>query len=946
MTIFVRRATLIAAIVASSLIVSRPSSADESDATVVLDTTGVWRMHHTLRPPVIADGDTLRPVPPGGKNAKRWAAVMAEPTPSAPDRWQQSAFDDSQWVRGPARRACRTPYLSRLCLRGTFRVTDRSAVKGLRLSVGYHGGIVVSVNGTELARHHLSKGTLPVDAVAEAYPEKAFITDDGKLLDARGELATIVPDRFSDEAKRRIASRTRTLDVDIPPEALRPGTNVIGIELVRSPYHKVLDGLRVEQGYKSKDKTHNLSWNTCEIRRVQLTAIEAKGLVPSAVRPQGIQIWASSPLATDYDVDFGDATESQRESPVTVRLAGARNGIVSGKFVVGSDKPIRGLKVTASDLTGGKHPIPASAIRIRYGLPWGVMPQRNRGNFETTPYSVPATPMLTLANAPLAEFPVREKTHVKRTLNKHDIWRILHRDAMDRYVETPNQVTPVAGAVVPVWVTVKIPKDGRGKQVWTGRLNVEVAGKSVASVNLRLEAADYTLPDSRDYRTWVELIQSPETLAIEYGVEPWSDAHVALIAKSFALIRPTGSRVVHVPLIGHTNLGNEESMVRWRRKADGTYEHDFSIMETYLDAAEKHLGKPKLVVFPVWELYVASSDKTGGPRQGQLMNRLARSGKEFNKGPMVTVVDDATGKTETIHLPPYRDSASKALWAPLVAELRKRMARRGIENVMMLGMLTDAWPSKEQVQFWHDIAPGLPWVSASHSRFSKPKSVYGIADVGYQASAFGLAFSYSRSLKGWNLKRLDANFERWGCVPTAPISRWRFIAESSITGNTRGIGRLGADYWPAVRDKRGKRVGTVWHRYPEAHWRVLNIATSLLAPGPTGPAATQRLEVLRENVQECEARIVIEQALDDETTKARLGEDLVGRCEQLLANRQRTMYRSTSFLQIGPGSSLAFAGWRGCGPCVTGSTWLQGSPWQDRSLELFNLAGEVVRKSK
>ena len=910
--------------------------------TVVLDTTGVWRMHHTLRPPVIAEGDTLRPVPPGGKEAQRWAAVVAEPTPPAPDRWQQPSFDDRPWVRGPARRACRTPYLSRLCLRGTFRVTDRAAVGGLRLSVGYHGGIIVSVNGTELTRRHLSEGNLPADAVAEAYPEEAFITADGKLLDARGELATIVPDRFSDEAKRRLALRTRTLDVDIPPDALRLGSNVIAIELVRSPYHKVLDGLKVEQGYKSKDTTYNLTWNTCEIRRVQLTAARAKGLVPSAVRPKGIQVWTSNPLATDYDVDFGDATEL----PVTVRLAGARNGLVSGKFVVGSDAPIRGLRVTATNLAGGEHPIPASAVRIRYGLPWGVMPQRNRGNFETTPYDVPATPMLLLADAPLEEFPVRQKAREERTLTQYDIRRILRRDSMARYVRTPNQAKSVAGVVVPVWVTVRIPKEGQGKHVWTGRLNVEIDGTPVGSVSLRVEAADYTLPDPQDYRTWVELIQSPETLAIEYGLEPWSDRHVALIAQSFDLIRPTGSRVVYVPLIGHSNLGNEESMVRWIRKADGTYDYDFSIMETYLDTAEKHLGKPKLVVFPVWELYVASSAKTGGPRQGQLMNRIVRRGAKFNKGPMVTVVDAATGKKETLHLPPYEDPASKALWAPLVAELRKRMARRGLEKVMMLGMLTDAWPSKQQVQFWHDIAPDLPWVSASHSRYSKPKSVYGIADVGYQASAFGVVFNYARSLKGWKLKRLDANFERWGCVPTAPISRWRFIAESSVTGNTRGIGRLGADYWPAVRDKRGKRVGAVWQRYPEAHWRVLNIATSLLAPGPRGPAATQRLEALRENVQECEARIVIEQALDDEATKAKLGDDLVARCEQLLANRQRTMYRSTSFLQIGPGASLAFAGWRGCGPCVTGSTWLQGSPWQDRSLDLFNLAGEVVRKSK
>ena len=66
------------------------------------------------------------------------------------------------------------------------------------------------------------------------------------------------------------------------------------------------------------------------------------------------------------------------------------------------------------------------------------------------------------------------------------------------------------------------------------------------------------------------MIQSPDTLALQYGVPLWSDRHWELIGKSFDLMRPTGSRVVYVPLLRNTNQGNSESMVRWTKKKDGS----------------------------------------------------------------------------------------------------------------------------------------------------------------------------------------------------------------------------------------------------------------------------------------------------------------------------------------------------------------------------------------
>ena len=69
----------------------------------------------------------------------------------------------------------------------------------------------------------------------------------------------------------------------------------------------------------------------------------------------------------DLSLDHGDVAEPPR--PATI--LGARNGMFSGKIVVGSAKPIRGLKAAAGDLAGEGGRIPADAVRIRYGVEWG-----------------------------------------------------------------------------------------------------------------------------------------------------------------------------------------------------------------------------------------------------------------------------------------------------------------------------------------------------------------------------------------------------------------------------------------------------------------------------------------------------------------------------------------------------------------------------------------------
>jgi hypothetical protein len=394
-------------------------------------------------------------------------------------------------------------------------------------------------------------------------------------------------------------------------------------------------------------------------------------------------------------------------------------------------------------------------------------------------------------------------------------------------------------------------------------------------------------------------------------------------------------------------------MVRWIPEGDGQYDYDFTVMEKYLDVAEKHMGRPKIVALNVWDIYVGAKQKLGASeRAGEVraLEHLSEQGIALGDGPVVTAFDPATEEARDMELPPYTAPQSKAMWGPLFTELQERLARRGLSDTMMLGIITDAWPSKEEVQFFKEIAPDLPWVSHSHHGVHGrgPNKIYGLAESGYQTRVWHVTFDddpRDERMYGWKQLELIAYYVRARNFNSFPLTTWRHLAEFSITGAQRGIGRLGADFWQAVRDKRGRRVGTVSMRYPQSSWRNLDLYSSLLAPGPEGPAATTRLELYREGVQECEARITIERALTDEDLKAKLEDDLANRCQQALDERINFMWKGGSTLRLtGVPSHYATASstWRGT-PGLAGHIWFVGSGWQQRTRKLYSLAGEVTR---
>ncbi|HUV39173.1 MAG TPA: glycoside hydrolase domain-containing protein [Planctomycetota bacterium] len=866
-----------------------------------------WRVHETWSTDVArTDAGTLVRVsgfdPREGEKvedsqlvAGRYALNPAKRilgSPPAPAGWTAVEFDDSTWFRrrGPVEYAYRS--LAVICARGKFVVTDPAKAEGLKLSLDFHGGAVVTVNGTEVARKHLSAGTtgtvhggtVPVDTLAEDYPVDVTMDADGHMIHV--DYRAMGKEKY----EAMLARRRRSLECVVPSRLLKAGVNVVAVEIHRAPGPEAMfttvQGPGGVSGLES-NRRRTYWWNRCSLESIRLTAPEgATGVVPNVARPDGLQVW-NHPTWRWVDA-YVYANPGETVQPM--RLTGARNGICSGQVVAAAKGGLVNLTVKTSDLAGpGGRVIPASALTVRY--------PRHREGYRNIGY-------------------------------------------FDALEATPEPFEDVQ----PVWLTMNVPRDAAPGN-YTGKLTVAADTRTSVEVPVALDVVDWTLPDPRDFTTFVGIIQSPESVAMQYEVEMWSDAHLKRLEESFRLMSLVGARTLYIPVKCRSHFGNPHTMVRWVKSADGSHKLDFRLVDKYLDVALKHLDKLRVVCLVIYD---------GGPSHT----------KPEAAGTFVTEVDPGTGALTEMKAPDWGSPESPAFWKPVFDGVRERLAKRGIEKTLMVGLAQGV--TGECVYDLREAAPDAQWVAHSHLYHEHFARYYGKPGqpVGYLAQVGGLIAVFwdpedGRHFYGWQNDRLQVVYPRDGHVSyngpylrvNSPLTVLRLGAEGSmltgrqqrwqrkwkarmdsmaVTGHSdwpgvAGFGRLGADFWPVLKSKTASYP--IAGRYPGSDWGTLDIkdvSPYLLMPGPDGAISSVRFELLRQGLQEAETRIFVQNALLDEAKRAKLGKALAGRVTEITNERTRTFRYVSEYWDDGVGRYL-----------LTGY-------WDEMSAKLLRSAAEVA----
>lgn len=231
---------------------------------------------------------------------------------------------------------------------------------------------------------------------------------------------------------------------------------------------------------------------------------------------------------------------------------GWRGERLNAQVLVWSPDTLRQVRVTASDLVGGKgQKIPRDHIAsymVRYVLsnyPYGAKNTSCDASATSTAYLMPD-----------------------------------RFEKFDRF-EVPGM------SVRPVWISINIPADAT-PGVYTGKLEV-VTEKSHETLSIRVTVQSQVLPKPHDWSYRLDLWQNPWVVAWYYHVEPWSDEHKALLKKHLSLYADAGGTYITTYAVQSPWSDNsymiEGTMIDWLRRRDGSWKFDYDIFDQYVQLA-------------------------------------------------------------------------------------------------------------------------------------------------------------------------------------------------------------------------------------------------------------------------------------------------------------------------------------------------------------------------
>ncbi|TVR15106.1 MAG: hypothetical protein EA401_03370 [Planctomycetota bacterium] len=398
-------------------------------------------------------------------------------------------------------------------------------------------------------------------------------------------------------------------------------------------------------------------------------------------------------------------------------------------------------------------------------------------------------------------------------------------------------------AVQSLYVHIPIPRDST-PGLYRGTIDVRGRGGS-AEIPIELYVSAMQLPPPQERRTWVDMLQSPDSVAYRYGVTLYSRQHLERLRPSMEMMANLGQQAMHVTAIAQTNFGNDEAML-----AIGPRGIDFSGLEAYMNLFNETIGAPRFIIVYVYD--GGSNDGVpqwtppGGRRNGSTPALAASYGAE--------------------HRP---------IWQAAMEGLKQRAEQAGWEDTeILLGWIGDARPFGDYLECFTEVAPFARWVQFTHARGDPDErgdsdsiSMLGM-EVAYRIvpySQHSISRGGGSGRGGWDNSFLQVSSMRGTNNQDTDLKFWLSQIPHAVqdggsahatSANFRGIGRIGMDFWQVQRPDGSS--GRLLKRF--SRWGNLqrDTAPALTAVGPEGALPTSRYLALWQGIQETEARILTE----------------------------------------------------------------------------------------
>ncbi len=141
------------------------------------------------------------------------------------------------------------------------------------------------------------------------------------------------------------------------------------------------------------------------------------------------------------------------------------------------------------------------------------------------------------------------------------------------------------GVLQPIWLSIEFPPTAK-PGIYHG--TVELAnGQKITKLPYRVEVQDNALPEPSEWTYHLDLWQHPAAIARVENLELWSDAHFKAMGPYYEMLAKAGQKIVTTSIIeepwGHQTYDDFPSLIKWTKKANGSWEYNYSLFDQYVD---------------------------------------------------------------------------------------------------------------------------------------------------------------------------------------------------------------------------------------------------------------------------------------------------------------------------------------------------------------------------
>ena len=152
----------------------------------------------------------------------------------------------------------------------------------------------------------------------------------------------------------------------------------------------------------------------------------------------------------------------------------------------------------------------------------------------------------------------------------------------------------------PVWFTVEIPESAV-PDIYRGKLVIHTDQYQEVALNLAVNVLAPTLPAPENYSFFLDLWFNPNAVAVEKGVEAWSEEHWKLIDPYLADLASRGAKTITTTIVPYpwkvdwlagsqrpqTYMGYP-AMITWLLDGSGKWSFDYTVFDRFVEACFKH----------------------------------------------------------------------------------------------------------------------------------------------------------------------------------------------------------------------------------------------------------------------------------------------------------------------------------------------------------------------